>query len=353
MLGSHLQALLKKNLLIAKSTFVLTAIEVLAPILIMLALLGLKTLFKKENIPLEDDEEYIRTNISFAFSNSFSMFGDQQEYAKLFTSLFMCDKRNVVAFIGKNFPSNLANKFIVRVPNYLEIKFKYYDDYETLSDYIESSDYGENNGKICFAVSFQKEENKYIYKLHYFASPYSGNDAPEIPTTYMGIGNVLRTQPDYGSYLRYIYSGFFMSLKAFYDYVLQEETGNSNAEIEAIILPKKFELYVEDPFAENSQMLIGMFSILAYAGPLIINLYRIVKEKETKAKEGMKIMGLSEITYFLSNLIIYFVKNLLYSGFITLILKFGLKRIGSGYIFLMYFLYGLVIFSLLLYFNIR
>ena len=34
-------------------------------------------------------------------------------------------------------------------------------------------------------------------------------------------------------------------------------------------------------------MLIGMFSIIAYAGPLIINLYRIVKEKETKAKEGM------------------------------------------------------------------
>ena len=57
-------------------------------------------------------------------------------------------------------------------------------------------------------------------------------------------------------------------------------------------------------------MLLGMFSIIAYAVPLIINLYRIVKEKETKAKEGMKIMGLSELTYFLSNFIIYFVKNL-------------------------------------------
>ena len=136
MLGSHLQALLKKNLLIAKSTFVLTTIEVLAPIVIMLALLGLKTLFKKEKIPLEDDEEDIHTNTSFAISNSFSMFGGKSTYVQIFTSLYMCNKRNNIVFIGKNFPSNLANKFINRVPDDMKINFKYYENYETLSDYI-------------------------------------------------------------------------------------------------------------------------------------------------------------------------------------------------------------------------
>ena len=83
----------------------------------------------------------------------------------------------------------------------------------------------------------------------------------------------------------------FRSQKNFYDYVLQEETGNPTAEINAIIYPKKYEEYINDPFARNCAMLLGMFSIIAYAGPLIINIYRIVKEKETKAKEGMKIMG--------------------------------------------------------------
>ena len=351
MLGSHLQALLKKNLLIAKSTFVLTAIEVLAPILIMLALLGLKSLFKKEIIPFEGDEKYIRTNTSFAFTNLAQSLGGLVQNVQYFDSFYMCDERNVIAFIGKNFPSNLANKFINKVPEGMDVNFRYYDNYETLSDYVESSDYGEIEGEICFAISFKKEGNKYTYKLHYFASPYNGNEPPQIPTTYMGIGNVLRTQPDFPSYLKYASSGFFLAQKLFYDYVLQEETGISDAEINLMILPKKFEKYIEDPFAENSQMLIGMFSIIAYAGPLIINIYRIVKEKETKAKEGMKIMGLSEVTYFLSNLIIYFVKNLLYSGFITLILKYALKRIESGYIFLMYFLYGLVIFALTFFFQ--
>ena len=49
-----------------------------------------------------------------------------------------------------------------------------------------------------------------------------------------------------------------------------------------------------------------------------INIYRNVKEKESKVKEGMKIMGLSELTYFFSDFITYLIKNVIYSVFITL-----------------------------------
>ena len=69
MLCSHLKALLKKNLLIAKSTFVLTSIEILAPIIIMLALLGLKSLFKKEDIPFDNDIDYIFSNTSIVYNS--------------------------------------------------------------------------------------------------------------------------------------------------------------------------------------------------------------------------------------------------------------------------------------------
>ena len=142
-----------------------------------------------------------------------------------------------------------------------------------------------------------------------------------------------------------------MIQKFFYDFVLQQETGNSKAKIDAIICPKKYGKYISDPFAKNLGMLLGFFSLIAYAIPLSINIYRIVKEKETKAKEGMKIMGLSELTYFLSNFIIYFIKNIIYSIFITVILSFALTRIESIYIFIIYFLYGLVIFSLIFFFQ--
>ena len=69
MLCSHLKSLLKKNLLIAKSTFVLRAIELLSPIIIMLTLLGLKSLFKKENLLIQDDVDYVESNCSLLFTN--------------------------------------------------------------------------------------------------------------------------------------------------------------------------------------------------------------------------------------------------------------------------------------------
>ena len=363
MLSSHLKALLKKDLLIAKSTFILTAIEILSPIIIMLALRGLKSLFKYENVPFQNDEDYARSNSSLVFTNlndtlrSFGIDFDNNETEgrldiEYINALYMCSERNLVAFVGKDFPKKLADKFTHRTHQNLSLEFKYYDNYEELSDYVGSEDYGTNEGKICFAVSFQKQINKYIYKLHYFASPYGNRDEPPvIPTTYMGIGDRLSSQPDYISYRKYARGGFFMSQKLFYDYVLQEETGNSGAEINAIIHPKKYNKFIDDPFSENLQMLLGMFTIIGYAAPLIINIYRIVKEKETKAKEGMKIMGLGELTYFLSNSIIYFIKNIIYAGFITFILKYAIKRIESEYIFLMYFLYGLVIYALIFFFQ--
>ena len=349
MIGSHLKSLLTKNLLIAKSTIILSFIEILGPIIIMLGLLGLKSLFKKENVPIQDDIDYVISNGSLLDTNRNEIKENEISYRG---SIFTCGAyRDVIAFVGKDFPDKLANKFINQLWEADIVKFKYYDDLDSLNDYVESKDYGINEGKICFAVSFKKEENKYIYKLHYYASPYNEDEPPSIPTTYMGVGNRLNKQPDFHSYLKYTQSGFFMIQKLFYDYVLQEETNNPNAEIKGIICPKKYDKYINDPFANNLHMLLGMFSIIAYAVPLIINLYRIVKEKETKAKEGMKIMGLSELTYFLSNFIIYFVKNLIYAGFITLILSLGLKRLESIYIFLMFFLYGLVIFALIFFFQ--
>ena len=348
MLSSHLKSLLKKNLLISKSTFILTLIEILSPILIMLGLLGLKSLFKIENLEIQEDINYVVNNASYLEAKVKHHVENEVAYRG---SIYMCNERNVVAFVGKNFPEKLAEVFIKHKWERTDVEFKYYDDVETLYKYVESKNYGVNEGKICFAVSYKKEENKYTYKLHYVASTLDKKNPPEIPPTDIGVGDRLNKQPDFGAYLKYTQSGFFMIQKFFYDFVLQQETGNSDAKIDAIICPKKYEKYISDPFANNLGMLLGFFSLIAYTIPLTINIYRIVKEKETKAKEGMKIMGLSELTYFLSNFITYFVKNIIYSIFITLILSYTLKGIESIYIFIIYFLFGLVIFALVFFFQ--
>jgi ATP-binding cassette subfamily A (ABC1) protein 3 len=317
---SHFSALIKKNLLISKSTFVLTIVELFSPIVIMLLLWGLKTLFTKENLEFQDDVDYLVSNSSLLTNTFNPIIFDEISYRGF---IYMCSNRPLIAFVGENFPENLAKKVKNHNWEFRNVKFRNYNNLEDLLNYVESKDYGADNNlypKLCFALSYKNEANKYLLKLHYFANPYRSNP-PDIPSTEIGVGNPLNLQPDFNSFGKYIQSGFFMSQKIFYDYVLQEETNNQNAEITYTICPKKYDKYISDAFVRNISLLLGFFTIVAYALPLTINIYRIVKEKETRAKEGMKIMGLSELTYFLSYFVIYFIINLFYSIVNALILK--------------------------------
>ena len=346
---SHLIALLKKNLLIFKSTFILTAIEIFSPIVVMLFLWGLKTCFDIENLDMRDDLDYIVNNSSL-LTNKYETIVEYKISYRGF--IYLCTERKLIALVGENFPEDLINEFYRHKWEQKNIIFKKYKDFSELSEYVQSKKYGSNNNpKLCFAVSYKEYLNKYIYKLHYFASPYRP-DTPDIPSTEMGVGDPLNLQPDYNSYRRYMRSGFFMAQKVFYDFLLRKETGNSDAEINFILGPKKYDKFVHDPFVSNISLLLAFFSIIAYSFPLTINVFRIVKEKETKAKEGMKIMGLNELTYFLSYFIIYFIVNLIYSIANCIILKFVIPYIETIYIFILYFLYGLVIFSLIFFFQI-
>jgi hypothetical protein len=65
MSSSHFKALLKKNLLILKRTYILSVIEILSPIIIMILFWRLKAFFKNENLIPDDDEYYIDKNIIY------------------------------------------------------------------------------------------------------------------------------------------------------------------------------------------------------------------------------------------------------------------------------------------------
>ena len=137
-----------------------------------------------------------------------------------------------------------------------------------------------------------------------------------------------------------------------YDYVLQKETGNSDAEINFYIIPQKYHEKLYNLFYQFLYEVISIFVLVAYAFPLSINIYRLVKEKETKAKEIMIIMGLNELNYFFSYFVIYFVINILYALLNAIIMKQVLSYIELGHLFLYFFLFGLVIYSLTFFSNL-
>ena len=347
MSSSHFKALLKKNLLILKRTYILSIIEILSPIIIMILFWRLKSLFKNENLMTNDDESYIFENSIYLRNSPFlSTQIDNIETLFILNMFFICEENTVIALIG-DFTEDM--KETMKSLKYLSLFYftiKKYDSFESLKDYIKSDKYNtdeEENPGICFGLSLNKNNNKYTFKLHFFINSSSG---PSIPSTNIDNLDPFRTQPDFESYYEYSSGRFLFFQKMIYDIVLKTETGNLDAKIDLNIVPQKYDVYFQNIFNDYLSKLLGFFVLIAYSLPLSINIYRFVKEKETRAKEGMKIMGLNELNYFLSYFLIYFIINILYSISNTFIIKQAMNFIEEIYFFFFFFLYGLVVYSL-------
>ena len=339
---SHLNALIKKNLLVYKSTFILTIIELLFPILVISLFWKLRTLFKIEIYKIEDiNDLYYEEGIYI--SNS------QKKKSSLYSPPFYAycsTKKKIIAIIGDNFLKEFFEERNITL-------FRFYPSIKELNDYIESPYYGKDtrkNPQICFGINYNFEKNKYTFKLHFFASPYK-NYYPQIPSTSIKSFDPFATQPDIRSYEKYAFQGFLYLLKVIYDLILKKETLDFFADISFKVFPQKFDKYINDSFKYYMNMILGFFVVIAYALPLSINIYRLVKEKESRVKEGMKIMGLKESTYFLSYFMIYLFINLIYAIGNSLILNKTMTYIEVIYLFIFFFLYGLVIYSLIYFFQ--
>jgi hypothetical protein len=217
----------------------------------------LNSLFEIENLPIDDDNKYINSNGTYLRKER--TFNYDKETIK-YIPLFFCSYGSIVALIGKDFPDDLLD--LIRGKDYYadfyrDMEFKYYDSLESLNEYIRSDNYNDEdlNPEICFGVSYMKENNKYTIKLHYSASPYSMKK-PSIPTTTIDNLDPFQVQPDFDSYEKYIEQGFLMILKTIYDYILREETGNSNAEIKLRINAQKYDKFLYSSFYNFLSMLL-------------------------------------------------------------------------------------------------
>ena len=348
MFSSHLNALLKKNFLILKRTYILSTIEILSPIIVMLLFWRLKAFFKIENLEIEDDIDYIYTNGTYI--RNYNSFMD----LLFFGGNYFCYGMQIIALIGEDFPNEIKEKLNIKTWDVFKSNIQYYNSLDELNDYIRSDKYetDDDHPGICFGLSYEKIDNKYKFKMHYFASPYVEDEFGNyIPSTSIDNLDPFRTQPDFISFEQYLFSGFLMIHKIIYDFILQKETHNPFAEIKFRIMAQKYDKYLYNVFNNFLSMILGFFVLIAYALPLAINIYKLVKEKETRAKEGMKIMGLNEFTYFLSYFIIYFIINIIYALCNTFILSEAMPFIEKIYFFFFFLLFGLVIYSLVYFFQ--
>jgi hypothetical protein len=97
--------------------------------------------------------------------------------------------------------------------------------------------------------------------------------------------------------------------------------------------------------------LLGFFIIIGYAIPLSINIYKEIHFRETKKEEYLKSMGIKEIIFFISSFIKCFIINIFHSVFCALFAKLILKQSQYEYLFCIFLLYGLDIFSMTYFFQ--
>ena len=232
--------------------------------------------------------------------------------------------------------------------------FKEFETIEDMENYIKDEEYINKKNDICFGVSFSHDNdiNNYNYSLHFFDFDKIGNEGiRDISSSSKGMFDKFQIGPDLESYKVYTNGAFNYMMKIINEYILRKETGNSKASLSYAVLPMKFTDYRFDMYGQYFGYIISIVIIVAYMFPISLYVYKMVGEKESRIKEGMKIMGLGETEYFFSYFIQYFIISIFVSFINSVIFKKILASIPLYFIYFVIFLFSLNIFSLIYFFQ--
>lgn len=131
------------------------------------------------------------------------------------------------------------------------------------------------------------------------------------------------------------------------NHVLRVQVNNTNATIAFTLVPTKTDTYVSDDFSLIMSGMLPFFMLLIYILPMYRLISAVVSEKETKARESMKMMGLNDFSYWLSWFVYYTIIVTVISVLVILVLSINvLKYSNRGIVFLFFWIYGMSLFGL-------
>lgn len=254
---------------------------------------------------------------------------------------------NKYAIVGKNkqlntdFNDFLYSNFIKYIP--FEIKSVEYQTEQDLFDYISGNEYQKDNNKddsLLFAIGVP--ENALTDKKFDFTIYMSSNFPTQMPDTRFF---PTTPKPDKDNISGYSKDGFATLQYILSQYVLSKEP-NIKAKIEIVMAEGKTKAYTENDFMDNIGPSLALFILLIFIAPQYRFIGMVTSEKASRAREGMKIMGLKDAPYWLSWFIYYFgVSTTISIVCATIFVLFIFTN--SSFIFLFFFvwLYGMSIFS--------
>lgn len=128
--------------------------------------------------------------------------------------------------------------------------------------------------------------------------------------------------------------------------ILSKEKNDLNSFIGVFYQPMETETTITDPLQSALGILLPLFILLGFIPPVYNITFKIVREKETRMKETMRIMGMTDLPYWLSWFIFYTLMNTIIT---TMAWGFLLPSVihysNKGYMWLFFWLYGEAIFG--------
>jgi ATP-binding cassette, subfamily A (ABC1), member 3 len=245
----------------------------------------------------------------------------------------------------------MMNSFVLA--NSFTLTYKSFSTIEEVETYVSDPGYDASYEKpeLCFGIYFQQVDIKnYNYSIHTFDTTIRGGKQ-DTPNALIKSLDPFQVGPDMGSYDRWKNSNYLITMKVINDYILKQVTNNKNATINFGMMTQKYSEYKKDPFGGFLGGILPFFLIIAYLCPLCVMVFRMVQEKESRAKEGMKIMGLSETVYFFSYFLHWLILNSIYSIINSIILTRVFSNIGPIFILGFFWLFGMCIFALAYFFQ--
>ena len=274
-------------------------------------------------------------------------------------------ERPKIAVIGEPLPYELKKKMIIDSIIYnvsgnisfelSDESFVNYSSLEEMEDFIKSESYQDKKENlICFGIRYKytEEKNTHDFALHFFDFEKIGRgNNPDIPSNKQGMFDKFQSGPDIRSIQLYQQGTYNYMMKIIHEYILKKVSGNNHASLNYAVFPMKYWDNREDDFGELYGYVMVIIVLIAYMIPLSIYIYKIVREKETKTKEIMKIMGLGEAEYILSYFIQYLIISIFVSAVNSILFKIVLTKIQYYFIFGLIFLFSLDIFALIYFFQ--
>ena len=152
--------------------------------------------------------------------------------------------------------------------------------------------------------------------------------------------------PNMNDILKYSNNGYVQMMNILANYILKVSYPDKDPYINYGMAVQKYDSYKYNEFATFAGVYFTFFIVLSYLCPLILYVLKMVVEKESRSKEVMKIMGMSEGTYFLSYFVEYFIVNIIYAFAVGYIACLMFYQIPYLYLVLYLWLYGLNVFAL-------